>query len=517
MRPRGETQREKGSPAGRRGALVLGLTVLALGLAGPAANAQPIARRVPPPPAPQAAATGPRLPISLADAVFIGLRDNRTVKSAYLARVAEKYDLFVARSRFQPVGLIDARADRARQDGETRSSLQLTPTAAWLIPTGAQFQFAWSRLDLRGPGTSQGTDTAVLSVSQPLLRGAGLAVNTAPVTLANLQERINRLALKSTVSNTVASIIGAYRVLLQAQEQLALARQSLERSRSQLQTNQALIDAGRMAAAELVQTEADIANQQVALLAAEQQRNSAQLALLGLLAMDLHTDIVAGDALTPRHEVVDLDLAIAVALDNRPDYLAQKHGLEQARQTLIVARNDQLWDLSVGASLQRQTQHGGGGVAIDPITGAPVPAANLPGGSSGSVGVQLRIPLGDHSIRQGEVRASTAVKIQEVQLEDQRQRVEAEVRDAVQGVELAWRRLEAARLARDLAARTLNLQREKLQVGRASNFEVLSFEANLRAADTQALTAEIGYLNALTGLDLQLGTTLDTWKISLND
>jgi len=495
----------------------LGLTVIITLLAACGADARAAAAsRVAAPPAPPATAAGPRLPISLADAVFIGLRDNRTVKSAYLSRVAEKYDLFVARTRFLPSGVIDAGVERARQDGRESTSTVLAPAAAWLVPTGAQFQFAWTRLDLRGPGTAQGTDTAVLSVNQPLLRGAGLAVNAAPVTLAVLQDQINRLQLRATVSNTVGRIILAYRALSQAQAQLVIARQSLERSQAQLGVNQALIDAGRMAAAEIVQTQADIANQEVALLAAEQQRNTAQLALLGLLAMDLHTDIVAGDDLQPRHQDIDLDWAIAVALDNRPDYLSQRRGLEQARQTLLVARNAQLWDLSVRAGLQHQTQRGGG-VTVDPVTGAPMPAANLPGGTSGSVGVQLRIPLGDYSIRQREVQADTALRLQEVALDDQRQRVEAEVRDAVQGVELAWRRLEAARLARDLAARTLELERERLRVGRASNFEVLTFETNLRAADTQALAAQIDYLNALTGLDLQLGTTLDTWKISLND
>ncbi|MGR4863789.1 TolC family protein [Caulobacter sp. LARHSG274] len=120
------------------------------------------------------------------------------------------------------------------------------------------------------------------------------------MTLAVLQDQINRLQLRATVSNTVASIIVAYRALSQAQAQLIIARQSLERSQTQLGIDQALIDAGRMAAAEIVQTQADIANQQVALLAAEQQRNTAQLTLLGLLAMDLHTDIVAGDELRPR-------------------------------------------------------------------------------------------------------------------------------------------------------------------------------------------------------------------------
>ena len=83
-------------------------------------------------------------------------------------------------------------------------------------------------------------------------------------------------------------------------------------------------------------------------------------------------------------------------------------------------------------------------------------------------------------------------------IDDLQQQIEAEVRDAVQGVELTWRRVEAARQARDLAAQTLDLERERLRAGRTSNFEVLSFETALRAADSQALDAEISYLNAIT-------------------
>jgi outer membrane protein TolC len=179
-----------------------------------------------------------------------------------------------------------------------------------------------------------------------------------------------------------------------------------------------------------------------------------------------------------------------------------------------LARNDRLWDLSVDASVQQLTTRGGG-VVIDPVTGAPVPAANLPGGTSGVVGVQLRIPLGDYRPRQREIHASTALEIQRTQLDDQRQRVEAEVRDAAQGVELAWRRLETARQARDLAVRSLDVATAKLQAGRASNFEVLSFDNALRGAQSQALGAEIAYLDAVTLFDLQLGTTLETWKIDL--
>ncbi len=475
----------------------------------------------PHPPAPSPAAPtprpiGPKVPLSLAEAVFIGLRDNRTVKSAYITRVAEKFDLFVARARFRPTaslaGSVEADFGTGGQSGST---VNLSPVVNWLLPTGAQFQFSWSRFDTNLGGVSQGANILSATVSQPLLKGGGLKVNLAPVRTAELQEKINQLTLKTTVIDTVTSIIGAYRGLLEAQQAVALAQEGLARSRAQLESNQALIEAGRMAAAELVQTEADNANQQVALLEARQSLNSAQLALLQLLAMDLHTNVAASDPLEARHVGVDLDQAIALALANRPDYLSAQKALAQARLALMVAKNDRLWTLDLVGGVQHQTTTGGALVTIDPITGAPVTGTGF-AGTTGSVGVQLSIPLGDFTLRQQEIQATTSVRVQEVQLADLRSQIEAQVRDAVQGVELSWRRLAAARRARDLAAQALDIERQKQAAGRAANFEVLSFETGLRSADSAVLSANIDYLNTLTLLDQQLGTTLDTWKITLN-
>ena len=116
-----------------------------------------------------------------------------------------------------------------------------------------------------------------------------------------------------------------------------------------------------------------------------------------------------------------------------------------------------------------------------------------------------------------EIGATTNLRVAELRYQELAQIVETQIRDGVQTVEASWRQLEAARRARMLAAQALELQQEKLRVGRASNFEVLSFQTDLRAADTQELTAGIDYLNALTALDQQIGNTLETWRISLND
>ena len=89
--------------------------------------------------------------------------------------------------------------------------------------------------------------------------------------------------------------------------------------------------------------------------------------------------------------------------------------------------------------------------------------------------------------------------------------------NAIRDVRSRWRQYEIAGRARDLSRKKLEFEREKLQAGRSSNFQVLSFETDLRNAENARLNALIGYLNAQTELDQRLGMTLKSWDIALND
>jgi outer membrane protein TolC len=444
--------------------------------------------------------------ISLPEAVALGLRDNRIIQSAYLQRVAQRFDLTVAESRFLPQLSISAGVTKTTGPGSGGPASTVSPVATWLAPTGAQVQLGWTFV--KAPNAIGPTKLGMgnLSITQPLLQGGGTEVNLAPVRIARLQEQINQLALKSTVINTVTSIILAYRALQQAQEQLQLAGVSRARSLSIMDTNRAMISAGRMAAADLVQTEADVATQDVAVLQAEQARNSAQLTLLQALAIDLHTNLVADHVVSATRVLVPLERVIAIGLGNRVDLLTQIKTVEQNQYNLIIAKNNRLWNLSVVGTAQNGSTSENLGAATTRASGA----------ISSSIGLQLSIPIGDYSAPQAEIQATTAVRVSEVQLSDLKQQVEAAIRDAVQGGEISWRQLVAAQRARALAASALDVAHQKQKAGLASNFEVLSYEAALRAADVQALTSAIAYSNALTILDQQIGTTLETWHISLN-
>ena len=142
-------------------------------------------------------------------------------------------------------------------------------------PIGTQFSLSWnSQINRSDRYGNQRRNGVTFTVLQPLLRGAGHDVATAPVRLARLMEQSNRLGLQATVSRTVTRIILAYRDLLRTGT-IDHRQRFLARSRQLLDINKALIAAGRMAQFEIIQTEADTANQE---LGVEEARNQVEQA-----------------------------------------------------------------------------------------------------------------------------------------------------------------------------------------------------------------------------------------------
>ena len=443
---------------------------------------------------------GARLDLTLEEAVALGLRDNRDLRSLRMSRAIDRFDLFLAHRAYWPSAGVSVSAIRRKTDGlPATEDLTVSPSIRWNSPVGTSVSAGWSRyapLD----GREGGSTGFSMNLRQPLLRGAGWDVNMAPLRQARISAEVSRLQEEQAVANLVDQITYAYRNLIQAQERLELARMGLERSRQLLDTNQLLIEAGRMAAADIVQTQSDVANQEVALLETERALTASRAQLLSLLALDPNTPIRAIDTVDVQPVEIDEDTAVAFAMANRTDIQVQKLGLEQVEMSERLARNNRLWDVSLSAGFDRYSTDSGGRDV-----------------GSHSVGLQLNIPLGDFSGRRNVMAAQASVHSAQLRYEGNLERVERQIRDAVAEVASRWRQLEAALRAKDLAARSLELHNERLQAGRASNFEVLSLQSTLRNADAQALSARIAYANALTALDQQLGRTLETWQISLEN
>ncbi|WP_277374154.1 TolC family protein [Pseudomonas sp. AA-38] len=474
-----------------------------------AAREQPLSPSAPSMPAPASPVllSEQMADLSLLDAVFLGLRNNRSIKSAYLWRIADKFDLRVAEDAFSPKLYLSSSYRAARGHDDRERSAQLGATTTLLGEYGTRISLGWnkyhSEADMAGWRRNDGVD---FSIIQPLLRGGGREVTTAPLRLARLTEQANRLGLKASIAQTVSAIIYAYRDLLRAQEQLRIAKAALQRSRELLEVNRAMIQAGRMAEFDAVQTEASLASQELGVEEAANLVDTSRLELLRLLALDLSSPVRATDTLQAEAIEIDPEQAIRLAEHQQPDYLRQLIQRQQADINLLLAKDQSKWDLSVeiGASQARDRY------------GSPYDNGAQRSWDS-YAGLRLDIPIGDLSRRQGEVSARVNVEDQQLQLEEARQALIRNVKDVVRDLGTRWRQYEIAQRGVELSQRKLAIERDKLAAGRSSNFQVLSFENDLQSAENARLNALIAYLNAQTQLDLTLGMTLESWEIIIND
>ena len=433
---------------------------------------------------------GAPLELTLDDAIRLALQNNRSLLDAQLARTIQAFALEVAEDRYRPTA---AFSPVVRAEKELGERADFAVETGLRIQTGGQFTLRWSK-PLAGHDDS--ADALSLAFSQPLLRGFGTDIDTASLRIARISERIGALALREAVASVVVSTIQAWRGRVRAQRQLEIGEASMARARRQLETNRALIEAGQMAAREILQSEADVAERELGLVETRNGVTSANFSLIDILDIDSATEVRPVEGLVARRSPLRLDEAIETALRHSPRYARALLGQEIAAIGLEVAENDQLWDLSLAADVSRGT--GEGGQETDY-----------------SAGLRLTVPLWDRRPELGLRSARAGVTQAERSLEELRQATDIEVRQAVHDVEVGLRQIELARQALALAEEKIEIERSKLQQGLSSTYQLIQFEEDLVRAQNAEVDALVNYENALTALDRTLGTTLETWGITV--
>jgi outer membrane protein TolC len=450
-----------------------------------------------------------RLKLTLSDVVVLALENNRLIKSAYLERIAQRQDLEVAQDKFAP-NFTPTVSIAIAQFGSnvittSNSDISAGTRISVRIPTGGELSFGWtvnndstrdSNNDFLGTIDNDSfSQNLQLSFNQPLLRGAGINVNTASIEIARLTEKSNILALKLTLIDTITNAILGYHELLRTQERLKIEQRALELAQEILEVNRVLVKADRLAPVDIVQSEAAVANRQVSLLAAQNNLASTKFALLDILDIGRDTDVSA-EPFTAKPTSLDSNKLRQLAFENRPDYLQSQLNREIAQRELLLAEDNRRWDLNLITSLNN---------IIDETTEV-------------SAGLRLSHEFGDLTREQRFQRSRVNLLQAENTLEDLNDSIEIQVTNRIRDVNLRLSQVELARQATELAERQLEIEREKQRLGRGSGiFELVRLQDDLVQAKNVELDATIDYLNAFTRLNQTLGTTLDIWQVTIEE
>ncbi len=452
--------------------------------------------------------------LTLREAILIALRYNPILENSEIQRVVDKFALRVNFWNYELHYSLLGNATynyTVSSNVKTESDTQtITPGVSLLTPVGTKLA-----LDMVNPLTHTSgmarlyNPSLRLTLAQPLLKGSGSDVVLAPLRQAENTEDLNRLNLKNTVMQTITSVIQQYASVAQAENSLEVQRLSVVNSITTLKQQEALLKAGRVALADLVQFQATVASQQLSFQQQQVSLAQQKLALLTILGIDPTSQITTTKKARFDDDILPtLEECISMALQNNIPYQQGLIALKQVKLGLLKAEDDQRWQLDLTAS---RTQGGGSGHAPNTGLSSLFNGANY----NTTVGLSLSVPINDLSLQKSLVDAKAALRQQYVNLAALKRQTVNNVINAYNTVLNQKQQITQAKVAMDLAQQTLNVSLAKLKYGRVTPFEVSTQQTNLTSQQISYINAITAYVTNLAQLDQIIGYTLDRWKVKV--
>ncbi len=492
---------------------------------------------------------GKSLPLSLEDCILRAMKNNLTVSIEVLNPELADISVSQAQEKFMPSFSFgfDKRSNNEASyswiDAAERVSSRRNDYSAQinqLIPTGGSFNVSLSSYRTDSNRNFQTINprfgsTLTLNFNQPFLKNFGFAINRREIIVARNNLDISENQFKKVLLETIYTVEEAYWNLVSSIENLKVKKQSLELARDLLAKNQRAVEVGTLAPIEILSAQTEVATREADILQAEAlvKNNEDRLrTIINLQAEEekKYEEIIPLDQPKFEKKELSLEQALAIALENRPDLQAARISLKNEEINLSYSRNQLLPSLNLTASYWSPGVSGDRILYLDgdPLTRTVV--GTIPGGGSQaikdafnfkyknwSVGLTLDIPLNSFLSRAAYAQAKLNLEQAVLTVKNQEQQIFLEIKNATRAVQTNYQRVQAYRVARELAEKKLEAEEEKFKVGLSTPYFVLTYQRDLANARTSELVAIIDYSLSLANLDRALGTTLSTRNIKISE
>jgi outer membrane protein len=385
-----------------------------------------------------------------------------------------------------------------------------------------------------------------LTFTQPLLQGFGLALNNRTIRIAQNNLKAADQVFRQQLTNTVANVVQFYWNLVGDISTVGVRRQAVEVSRKLYEDNKKQVEIGTLAPIEIVRAEAQLAQNEQALVAAvsavSQQETVLKSALSrnGLASPTL-TDatIVATDPIRiPEVEAIQpIQDLISMALDDRPDLAQSRIQINNAEIALTGTRNAMLPVLSVVGDVRNNALAGPQNTVVGPVSSltgqvqAPPIADPFFVGGYGtvlgqifgrnfptySVGFNLSIPLKNRAAQANMVTASLNLRQNQLQVQRQINQIRVDVQNAIIALQNARAQYQAAVKQRVLQEQTLDADQKKLALGATTVYQVIQDQRDLTTAGAAEVSAQVAYMTARVQLDVATGQVLQANRVQFDE
>jgi outer membrane protein TolC len=194
------------------------------------------------------------------------------------------------------------------------------------------------------PLNPQERSSLTLRYTQPLLKGAGIGPNLAPIIIARINTERSYFQFKDSIQELVRGVIEAYWAVVFSRTDVWARRQQEEQGEFAYARAEARRQVGKVTAGEVAQAKVSLSNFKAARIGAEAsllQREAALRNIMGLPPSEPE-QLVPTTPPSPVRLEPKWDAILRLAEEQRPDLIELKLIIEADEQALIVARNQAL-------------------------------------------------------------------------------------------------------------------------------------------------------------------------------
>lgn len=343
------------------------------------------------------------------------------------------------------------------------------------------------------------------SISQPLLRNAGVNVNTHSIRVAQYQEKSIDAATKLVAIRILAEADRAYWRLYAARRELEVRQQQYELAVTQLEQARRRVNAGDVAPIEITRAESGVAGSLQGIIVAQSairtnQRNLKRVMNRPDLPMDSPTQVITATVPEPVGLNLDPQMLADYAVTNRMEMLELELQLAIDASTIDLRRNQKLPLVTVDYTYSLN--------GLGKTYGRSFSQLGDNRFNDWSVGVNAAVPIGNEAAKSLYEQA-ILTRLQRLATKEQRRTaIRQEVLDALDVLVEDWQRILAARQESILAGRTYEGEKRQFEVGLRTSTDVQDALTKLADAQSREVIALADYQIAQVDIAFATGTLL---------
>ncbi|MFB3891112.1 MAG: TolC family protein [Phycisphaerae bacterium] len=448
------------------------------------------------------APSGTELKISIAEAILMALENNKSLIvdrfNTPITRTTEE----VARAAFDP--LVTGQASWKYQrvpSGPRASFANVQTTASQLgvsefLPIGMTIALQWNTFGTDPSSAVSDTNNFELSVTQSLLRGAGLDVNLATLRQARLDTLSSQYELRGLAESIVAKTEEAYWAYALAARQVTIFEAAEQLAQQQLDETLQRIKVGKLADTEAAAARAQLALSHQSTITARNAMLVARIAVLRLVSppgSDIwQRQVVLTDAPeAPGIFLEDVERHVQVALRLRTDLNQARLLVQRGELEIVKTSNGLLPRLDLFINLGKTGYADSFGRSFEELDGQ---------GYMAQVGVSGDWSPINRSARALDTRAHLTRDQSMASVDNLAQLVQVDVRAAYVVVINAREQIDATAQTVKYQQVTYDAEVEKYRQGKSTSLLVATAQQNLTSAQISHIQAIVAYLNGLVEL-----------------